>query len=53
MLFSIYGEVGLCVCGLLYVLDKWFNSFIDLITLMKDNDEKEQPMSESAKRMYS
>ena len=53
MLFSIYGEVGLSICGLLYVLNKWFDSFIDLITIMKDNDDKEPSMSESAKRMYS
>ena len=55
MLFSLFGEIGLCVCGLLYVLDKWFDSFVDMMELMKNDDDKDdkQEMSETAKRMYS
>ena len=54
MLFSTFGEVGLCVVGLLYVLDLWFDSFISLIETMSNNSEdKTPPMTESTKRMYS
>ena len=55
MLFSLFGEIGLCVCGLLYVLDCWFDSYIDLMELMKndDKDNEKIEMSETAKRMYS
>lgn len=55
MLFSLFGEIGLVVIGALYVFDCWFNSFIDLMELMKNNDynEDKHEMSETAKRMYS
>ena len=54
MLFSLFGEIGLCIIGLLLVLDKWFDSYIDLMELMKNNDEdKDEPMTDAAKRMYS
>ena len=54
MLFSTFGEIGVCVVGLLWVLDLWFDSFISLMELMKNNSEdKEPPMTETTKRMYS
>ena len=56
MILSLFGEIGLCLCGLLYVMDKWFNSFIDLIELMKDKDDKDddkQEMTETMRNMYS
>ena len=57
MILSLFGEIGLCLCGLLYVMDKWFNSFIDLMELMKDKDEDKdddkQEMSETMRHMYS
>ena len=55
MLFSIFGEISLTIIGLLYVTNKWFNSFIDMMDLMKNNNEEEneKEMSESIKRMYS
>ena len=55
MLFSLFGEIGLCVCGLLYVLDCWFDSCIDLMELTKtdEKDDDKQEMSEIVKRMYS
>ena len=53
MLFSLVGEIGLIVISSLYVLDCWFNTFIDLIETMKNDDDKSPPMSEEAKRLYS
>lgn len=56
MLFSLFGEIALAVIGGLYVLDCWFDSFIDLMELMKTDDDKDddkKEMSETAKRMYS
>ena len=55
MLFSLFGEISLAVCGLLYVLDCWFNSFIDMMEFMKNNidEDEKQEMSETIKRMYS
>ena len=55
MLFSIFGEISLTIIGLLYVTNKWFNSFIDMMDLMKNNDDEhdKQEMSETIKRMYS
>ena len=51
MLFSLTGEIGLIVIGLLYVANKWFDSFIDIIETMKNCEPT--PMSESIKNMYS
>ena len=51
MLFSIVGEIGLIVVGVLYVLDCWFDSCIDLIETTKEGKEPEIP--ESVKHMYS
>ena len=55
MLFSLFGEIAFAIIGGLYVLDCWFDSFIDLLELMKDNDkdDDDKPMSDTAKRMYS
>ena len=55
MLFSVTGEIGLIVIGLLYVANKWFDSFIDILELIKnnDNDEKEKEIPESLKHIYS
>ena len=56
MLFSLFGEIALAVIGGLYVIDCWFDSFIDLMTLMKNDDDKDDDkheLSETAKRMYS
>ena len=51
MLFSPAAELGLVIIGLLYVANKWFDSFIDIIDTMKNNEPA--PMSESVKKMYS
>ena len=55
MLFSLFGEIALAVIGGLYVLDCWFDSFIDLMELTKtdEKDDDKHEMSETAKRMYS
>ena len=56
MLFSLVGEIGFVVVGMLWVMDKWFDSFIDLMELMKnkdDEDKENEKMTEAAKRMYS
>ena len=55
MLLSLFGEIALAVIGGLYVLDCWFDWFIDLMALMKNDDEKDekQELSENIKRMYS
>ena len=55
MLFSLVGEIGLIVIGSLWVLERWFSSFIDLMEVAKNDDEKEKEpeLSEAAKKMYS
>ena len=56
MLFSIVGEIGLIVIGLAYVLDCWFDSFINMIEVTsKNSDEKdkEKELPDSIKHMYS
>ena len=55
MLFSVTGEIGMIVIGLLYVANKWFDSFIDILELIKnnDNEEKEKEIPESLKHIYS
>ena len=56
MLLSLFGEIALAVIGGLYVLDCWFDSFVSLLELMNDKDEKDDDkheMSEIARRMYS
>ena len=56
MILSLFGEISLFVVGLLYVLDCWFDSYIDLMELMKNNDDEKiekNEISESARRMYS
>ena len=55
MLFSLYGEISLSVIGLLYVLNKWFSTFVDMMELMKneDDEQNEKKMTETARRMYS
>ena len=52
MLFSLFGEIGLAIIGLLYVGNCWFDSFINLMVQMKNNEE-EVKLSDAAKRMYS
>ena len=51
MLFSIVGEIGLIIVAGLYVMDCWFNSFLDLIEATKE--EKENEIPESVKHLYS
>ena len=53
MLFSYLGEIGLIIVAGLYVMDCWFDSFINFIETTKEKEEKDPPMSEAAKRMYS
>ncbi len=52
MIFSLFGEIALTIIGLLYVGNCWFDSFINLMGQMKNNEE-EVKMSESIKHMYS
>ena len=51
MLFSLFGEIALTIIGLLYVGNCWFDSFINLMVQMKNNDDIK--LSDAAKRMYS
>ena len=51
MLFSIIGEIGLITIGFLYVMDLWFDSYIDLIQATKE--EKPAEIPESVKHLYS
>ena len=55
MLFSLTGEIGLLVIGFLWIGNKWFDSFIDLLNIMKDvNDEqKQKELPDSIKHIYS
>ena len=54
MLFSIVGEIGLIVLGALWVIDCYFDSFINLLdTINKNNEDEEPPLTEATKRMYS
>ena len=55
MILSLVGEIGLIVVGTLYVLDCWFDSFINLMSIIKDNDEeqKQKEIPESVKHIYS
>lgn len=55
MLFSSIGEIGLIVIGLLWVTNKWFDSFIDLLEIVKNNneDQKDKELPEGLKHMYS
>ena len=51
MLFSLFGEVGIVVIGLLWVGNKWFNSFLDIVEVLKNNEQKEIP--DAIKHLYS
>ena len=52
MLFSLFGEIGLFAIGILYVLDMWYDSYINyIINVDKNNDDNELP--ESVKHMYN
>ena len=54
MLFSLFGEIGLIIIGGLWVIDQYFDSFINLIDVMnKNKDEEDPPLTDAAKRMYS
>lgn len=53
MLFSYIGEIGLIIVGFLYVMDLWFDSYIDLIQATKEKEEKQTELPESIKHMYS
>ena len=55
MLFSLVGEIGLIAIGTLYVLDCWFDTFINMMSIIKDTDDeqKQKEIPESAKHMYS
>ena len=63
MIFSLVGEIGFVIIGFLWVSNKWFDSFMDLIDIVKNNacassaeldssnETKELP--ESLKHIYS
>ena len=52
MLFSLFGEIGLFTIGILYVLDMWYDSYVNyIINVDKNNDDNELP--ESVKHMYN
>ena len=55
MLFDKFFEIGLIVIGLLWVSDQILDSLIHLydIQLSIEMKEKEESMSDSAKRMYA
>lgn len=56
MLFSQTGEIGLILIGLIWAINKWFDSFIDLMDLIKNNnelDDENKEIPESVKHMYS
>ncbi len=60
MLFSTFGEVGVVVIGLMWVLNKWFDSFIDAVELLKNmsevdssDEQKHKDLPDSIKQMYS
>ena len=56
MLFSLFGEIALAAIGLLYVIDCYFDSCINLMEQMKNNDdekEEDKKVLEAIKHMYS
>ena len=55
MIFSLFGEIGLITIGLLYVLDCWFDSCINLVELNKNNDAEAEAkkLPDSVKHMFS
>ena len=55
MLFSTFGEIGLFIIGLLYVLDCYVDSFINLAEITKNNENNEElkKLPESLKHIYS
>ena len=52
MIFSLFGEIGLVLIGFLYVSNKWFDSFVDLLDIIKNNEETKE-LPESLKHIYS
>jgi len=55
MIFSLVGEIGFVIIGFLWVSNKWFDSFIDLIDIVKNNDSSNETkeLPESLKHIYS
>ena len=55
MLFSLFGEISLSIIGLLYIVDCFVDSFINLAQIEKEKEEEEQEkkIPESMKHMYS
>ena len=53
MLFSLFGEIGLVVIGLLYVGNLYMDSFINMMAQLEDKNNDEDKVPESVKRMYS
>ena len=52
MIFTLFGEISLTVIGLLYVLNCWFDSFVNLMDTIKNNDE-DVKLPDAVKHMYS
>ena len=55
MLFSRLFEILLFILGLLYVLNQWFDSFINLYETIKNHEEEEEEkkIPESVKHLYN
>lgn len=55
MIFSLVGEIGFVIIGFLWVSNKWFDSFMDLIDIVKNNDSSNETkeLPESLKHIYS
>ena len=55
MLFSLFGEISFSIIALLYVVDCFVDSFINLAQIEKEKEEEEEEkkIPESMKHMYS
>ena len=50
MIFSTLFEIGLFILGLLYVGNMWFDSFIHMVEVNNDFDDKEKEKQEDKER---
>ena len=50
MIFSLFFEIGLLVLGVFYVGHLWFESFLNMIEISKDLEEKEKEKQEDKER---
>ena len=56
MLFSLFGEISFSIIALLYVVDCFVDSFINLAQIEKEKEEEEEDKKiaeEARKRMYT